>query len=110
MMSDHDHPGAASSADRKRFEAAVVALVAEFIGSLTGLRPPLERALFPPDQEPALTRLCDGITQLFRECRSKTFEKALSDLIAKYADEDRDGIAYALENQLLAVNEADDDD
>jgi hypothetical protein len=57
-----------AGANRVRFEAAVVALVAEFIGSLTGLRPPLERALFPPDQEPALNRLCDGLIQLVREC------------------------------------------
>jgi hypothetical protein len=50
-----------AGANRTKFEAALIALVAEFIGSLTGLRPPLERALFPPDQEPALNRLCDGI-------------------------------------------------
>jgi hypothetical protein len=55
-------------AERVKFEAAVIALVAEFVGSLTGLRPPLERALFPPDQEPALARLCDGLIQLAREC------------------------------------------
>ena len=64
-----------AGAIRVRFEAAVVALVAEFVGSLTGLRPPLERALFPPDQEPALKRLCDGLIQLVRECRSVNSEQ-----------------------------------
>lgn len=39
----------------------------------------------------------------------KTFEAALADLIAEYA-EDRDAIIDALESQLMAVREADGDD
>ena len=53
--------------ERMRMEKAAVALVAEFIGAITGLRPPLERELFPAQYEPALKRLCDGMVQLVRE-------------------------------------------
>jgi hypothetical protein len=59
----------AMSADqRARLEAVVLVLVAEFVGDLTGLRPPTERSLFPPEHEPALWRLCDGLIQAVREC------------------------------------------
>jgi hypothetical protein len=58
-------------AQRQRLEGAVVALVAEFIGAITGTRPPLERALFPPEMEPALKRLCDGLIQVVRECEGR---------------------------------------
>lgn len=51
----------------KLLEAASVALVAEFIGAITGLRPPLERNLFPPEYEPGLRRFVDGMVQLVRE-------------------------------------------
>lgn len=53
--------------NRLRMESAMVALVAEFVGSITGLRPPLERRLFPPEYEPALKRLCDGAVQVVKE-------------------------------------------
>jgi hypothetical protein len=53
---------------RVRLEGAVVALVAEFMGAATGLRPPSDRAGFPPELEPALKRLCDGLIQVVREC------------------------------------------
>jgi hypothetical protein len=57
-----------TDARRLRLEGAVVALVAEFLGEITGMRPPWERRLFPPEMEPALKRLCDGLIQVVREC------------------------------------------
>jgi hypothetical protein len=54
-------------ADRALLEAATIALVAEFIGEITGLRPPLERELFPPEWRSALNRLIDGLQQLRKE-------------------------------------------
>ena len=53
---------------RRRLEGAVVALVAEFLGNITGLLPPLERRLFPPEMEPPLKRLCDGLIKVVHEC------------------------------------------
>jgi hypothetical protein len=52
---------------RDLMEAAVIALIAEFVGELTGLRPPSDRALFPRYMEPALTRLVDGLIQVAKE-------------------------------------------
>ena len=63
-----------TEAQRARFEAATIALLAEFISALTGLRPPSERALFPPDKLPALQRLCDGLLQVLRECERETLQ------------------------------------
>jgi hypothetical protein len=48
-------------------EASVIALVAEFVGEVTGLRPPVERELFPPHMKPALDRLCDGLMQIMKK-------------------------------------------
>jgi hypothetical protein len=56
-----------SEARRQRLEGAVVALVAEFMGTVTGTRPPLERTLFPPEMEPALKRLVDGLIKLLHD-------------------------------------------
>jgi hypothetical protein len=53
---------------RVRLEGAVLALVAEFVGAVTGLRPPIESAVFPPEMRPALDRLCDGLIQVVHEC------------------------------------------
>jgi hypothetical protein len=55
-------------------ETSVIALVAEFLGEVTGLRPPVERELFPPHMRPALDRLCDGLMQIVKEtgdCRPR---------------------------------------
>jgi hypothetical protein len=52
---------------RARLEGAVIALVAEFMGTVTGTRPPMECALFPPEMRPALARLCDGLIQVVHE-------------------------------------------
>jgi hypothetical protein len=52
---------------RERLESAVVGLVAEFMGRITGLRPPLERRLFPPRMEVPLKLLCDGLIEVVRE-------------------------------------------
>ncbi len=52
---------------RAVMESAVVALVAEFIGAVTRVKPPVERELFPPEMKPALDRLCDGLMQLAKE-------------------------------------------
>lgn len=66
-MEAHFNNGLARQDNRRMMEAAIVALVAEFIGELTGLRPPLERSLFPPHWTPALNRLCDGLMQVVKE-------------------------------------------
>lgn len=52
---------------RARLESAVVALVAEFMGAVTGMRPPMERRLFPEHMEVPLQRLCDGLIQVVQE-------------------------------------------
>lgn len=52
---------------RAFLDATTVALVAEFIGEITGTRPPSERSAFPPEWEPALQRLCDGLVQAVKE-------------------------------------------
>lgn len=54
--------------NRKRAEAAIIALVAEFVGDITGLKVPTERELFPENMKPALNRLCDGLIQVSKEC------------------------------------------
>jgi hypothetical protein len=46
---------------RAEIEASVIALFAQFVGKATGLRPPIERRLFPIALEPHLSQLVDGL-------------------------------------------------
>lgn len=55
---------------RKRLESAIVALLAEFVGTVTGTQPPLERTLFPAEMEPALKQLCDGLIEILAKALS----------------------------------------
>jgi hypothetical protein len=52
---------------RAVMEAAVLALVAEFLGAITGSRPPVERSQFPPHMKLELDRLVDGLIQVAKE-------------------------------------------
>lgn len=70
-MESHYAAGLERQDKRLLMEAAMVALVAEFVGAITGLRPPLERRLFPQQHEPALNRLCDGAVQVVKECEAQ---------------------------------------
>lgn len=51
---------------RELIEAQAIALVADFVGDITGLKPPVERKLFPPYMRPALDRLVDGLLKITR--------------------------------------------
>ena len=53
----------------EKSRAATIALIAEFIGSITGTRPPSEAHLFPAEWQPALDTLISGLEQIAQERR-----------------------------------------
>jgi len=58
----------ATAAKRRALtESAMIMLTAELVGAFTGLKPPTERCMFPPQLLPALTRFIDGAVQVVRE-------------------------------------------
>lgn len=51
---------------REGFESRVLSAVAEFMFVVTGLRPPVERHLFPPRMEDALMALVDDLDEAMK--------------------------------------------
>ena len=70
----------------------MIALTAELIGSITGLRPPLERHLFPPLWLPAINRFIDGAKQVIRE--SSTYSPVRHDGGCLYCNADQGEIHH----------------